>query len=503
MKKEFHTNPEDIESARERAGAYHTELLERLRLRGKSINGSNGNPGGRQYPPVSEAVGKAVFDGHGMSIYKNSAGDRNHMKVVAHYFEEMGIRPPHSKITVEHVAPGYGVTNLYSVILPKIKKDAEQKYEGKEPVMLMTSPTYGLYTVQPEDTNLPIVTVQLHEDKGWKLQPDDVERVIRETEAAGDKKVVAYYNMNPHNPTGAILGDKEVTELAGVFKKHDVFVIDDMIYHGTEYGKTQAKPFAAVPGMFDHSITLLGLSKAFCTPGIRAAAACGRVEDIEYIKERNSALLGSIGTPSQVALSAAYSNEHGNKNERADYFRRNNENYMAKKKLLQVMIEGSDKVPITADEKEEYLRLMQKIMSMPRKDIEVALQKGIPGVRIANDAESGYFSLIDFSGVKDKYCGEVKVENATIMAAAMADLGKTTVLPSGYMLAGKEYPMMARITYAMEPEGIIRMTRGIRQTVAKLTDEPNPSLPFDLNNPHAVNPGGPVNQAYREGFDIK
>lgn len=481
--KKFHINPEEIGSATERSDAFYSELLDRLRKKsGKAINGSNGNPGERQYPPISEAVGRAVFDGRSMSIYRNAAGDKQHMQPVADYFTELGVVSPQGKLTIDNIAPGYGVTNLYSLILPKIKKDSLRKYPDKQPVILMTSPCYGLYTVQPEDCELPIVSVPLREENGWRLQAADVEKVIHDTEASG-RRVAAFYNMNPHNPTGAVLRADEMQKLAHVFKKHNVFVIDDMIYHGTEQGAAQAKPFASIPGMFEQSITLFGLSKAFCTPSIRAAAACGRTEDIDYLKSRNSALLGSIGTPTQVALSAALSNDKSNKGERTDYLRRNNENYIAKKKLLRVLIEGSNAVPISADEKTEYAGLIQKYMGVVKKEAERIIENGITGVRLANDPESGYFALIDFSGLKDKYCGQVPLANSTVIAAALADIGKTMVLPSGYMMAGKEYPMMARISFAMEPEHIVRMVRGIRQTVEKFTDSPNSAVAFSLENP--------------------
>ena len=340
-----------------------------------------------------------------MSIYRNASGEPQYMKPVAKYFEQLGVMPSQGKLTVQNIAPGYGITNLYSVILPKIKSDYEKKYKGKQPVILMTSPCYGLYTIQPEDCDLPIVSVKLHEKNGWKLQANDVKAAIEKAEASGERKVAAFYNMNPHNPTGAILDDREMHALANVFKEKDVFIIDDMIYHGTEFDGKQAKPFASIPGMFDQSITLLGLAKAFCSPSIRAAAACGRQEDIEYLKARNSALLGSIGTPTQVALSAALSNDKNNREERGDYFRRNNANYVARKKLMRVLTEGSDKVSITDEERAEYIQLVKKYFSVVDKEAERIVKQGIPGVRIANDAESGYFSLIDFSGLKGKYCG--------------------------------------------------------------------------------------------------
>jgi aspartate/methionine/tyrosine aminotransferase len=484
MPQEFHTNPEDIASATQRANTFNFQLLERLRERSKkAVNGSHGNPGGKQYLPISTAVGKAVFDGKSMSIYRNSAGEKTHMEKVASYFSQLGVAQEIGEVTVDNIVPGYGVTNLYALILPKIKADYHKKHPTKKPVIMMTSPCYGLYTVQPEDCDLPIVTVPLREKNGWKLQAADLEVAIAKAEATGDKKVAPFYNMNPHNPTGAILDVGEMAKIADVFKKHDVFVIDDMIYHGTEYGEAMAKPFAAIPGMFNRSITLLGLSKAFCTPSIRAAAACGRPEDIDYLKARNSALLGSIGLPSQVALSAALSSDSANKEERSDYWHRNNKNYIFRYKLLHALVEGSDAIPVSEDERKEYVALVQKYHSVKKADAEKIVQEGIPGLRLANNPESGYFALMDFSGLKGKFCGKVRLENSTVIAAALADYGKTMVLPSGYMLAGKEHPMMARISYAMEPESIVRMLRGLRQAVEIFTDRPNPSIGFDLNNP--------------------
>ncbi|MCI9435387.1 MAG: aminotransferase class I/II-fold pyridoxal phosphate-dependent enzyme [Bacilli bacterium] len=87
-------------------------------------------------------------------------------------------------------------------------------------------------------------------------------------------RVVAFLNANPNNPTGKVMGEKEVEllkEIGNVCLERGVFVIDDLVYRDLTYDVSNiAKPIATLPGMFRNTISLFGLSKSYGLASLRA-----------------------------------------------------------------------------------------------------------------------------------------------------------------------------------------------------------------------------------------
>ena len=85
---------------------------------------------------------------------------------------------------------------------------------------------------------------------------------------------MAFLNANPNNPTGKVMGEKNVellTEIGNVCLERGVFVIDDLVYRDTSYDPDNiAKPIATIPGMFRNTISLFGLSKSYGLASLRA-----------------------------------------------------------------------------------------------------------------------------------------------------------------------------------------------------------------------------------------
>ena len=74
---------------------------------------------------------------------------------------------------------------------------------------------------------------------------------------------------NPCNPTGAVTPYEEVLKLSQLAIKHDLIVISDEIYSRLTFGNHTAQPVAALPEMFERTITLNGFSKSYCMTGWR------------------------------------------------------------------------------------------------------------------------------------------------------------------------------------------------------------------------------------------
>jgi len=73
---------------------------------------------------------------------------------------------------------------------------------------------------------------------------------------------------SPANPTGSLLTEEDLKEIAGAIKDKDIFVLSDEIYSRIVY-QGSAKSIAALPGMKDKTIILDGFSKTFCMTGWR------------------------------------------------------------------------------------------------------------------------------------------------------------------------------------------------------------------------------------------
>ena len=79
--------------------------------------------------------------------------------------------------------------------------------------------------------------------------------------AAFEQKPKALILCNPGNPTGKVFSHQELIEIAQLAEEFDVFVITDEVYEHIVYPPFKHVYFAALPGMFDRTISCGSLSK--------------------------------------------------------------------------------------------------------------------------------------------------------------------------------------------------------------------------------------------------
>jgi aspartate/methionine/tyrosine aminotransferase len=73
---------------------------------------------------------------------------------------------------------------------------------------------------------------------------------------------------SPSNPTGSLLTEIDLSEIAAAAVKAGVFVLSDEIYSRIVYGDT-TKSIATFPGMKERTVVLDGFSKTYCMTGWR------------------------------------------------------------------------------------------------------------------------------------------------------------------------------------------------------------------------------------------
>ncbi len=127
------------------------------------------------------------------------------------------------------------------------------------------------WTSYPEQVRLVGGTTRILRTDGpsWRLTPG------RLAEALSPKSRVLILN-NPANPTGVVYTREELTALATVVERADLWVIADEIYEKYVYDGRAFTAFASLgPEIQQRTVTVNGVSKAFAMTGWRLGYAAG------------------------------------------------------------------------------------------------------------------------------------------------------------------------------------------------------------------------------------
>jgi len=141
------------------------------------------------------------------------------------------------------------------------------------------------------------VFVEATQDAEFKLQPEALEAAIT------DKTKWLIFN-SPSNPSGAAYSHDELKALTDVLMRHPhVWVLTDDMYEHLVYDEFEfATPAQVEPGLFERTLTMNGVSKAYCMTGWRIGFAGGPQELIKAMAKLQSQ---STSNPSSVSQWAA------------------------------------------------------------------------------------------------------------------------------------------------------------------------------------------------------
>lgn len=107
---------------------------------------------------------------------------------------------------------------------------------------------------------------------------------------------------NPSNPCGKVFTRDELELIAGLAKKHDVYVITDEVYEHIVYAPHTHTYFAALPGMWERTISCSSLSKTYSVTGWRLGYVIAPAPIIERAKKVHDFLTVGAAAPLQEAI---------------------------------------------------------------------------------------------------------------------------------------------------------------------------------------------------------
>ena len=140
--------------------------------------------------------------------------------------------------------------------------------------VIIFSPFYENYGADTILTGAEPVYVQL-EAPTFTFDPEKLEDAFRQN----PKAIIL---CNPSNPTGRVFTKQELTIIADLAKKYDVYVITDEVYEHIVYEPFEHIYMASLPGMFERTISCSSLSKTYSITGWRL----GYLIAPEYIIDR-------------------------------------------------------------------------------------------------------------------------------------------------------------------------------------------------------------------------
>lgn len=223
-------------------------LHDRLKAEGGKIVDlvrGNVNEHGIVYPPgtLNEIFTRAA---EAARIYRpDSLGQRAAREAIAKYYGSLNIASGHILIT-----PGTSVSYWYC-----FKLLAEQ---GDE--ILCPQPSYPLFDYIARLCGAQLTHYRLVEEHGWAIDLDHLEHQI----TAGTRAIVL---ISPHNPTGMVADEDQLSGLAEIAARHVLPIISDEVFSEFLFGLASFPRAAATraPLVF----TLNGLSKMFALPGMK------------------------------------------------------------------------------------------------------------------------------------------------------------------------------------------------------------------------------------------
>ena len=232
---------------------------------------------------IKAAAIKAIQDGQ--TKYTPAAGTPAVRQAVAYRIkEDFGVEYDPSQIIVSSGAKAC----LFAVFSALLNPGDE---------VVIPAPYWVSYTEQIRMVGGVPVPVFAGEDQHFKITSAQLEAAITD-------KTKAFVLNNPSNPTGMIYSRDELSALAEICVKHDLYIISDEIYYRLCYdGKSFTSLATLGEAVKAHTILINGVSKSYAMTGWRCGyAACGDKALAKVISNSLSHMLGSIGTMNQAAM---------------------------------------------------------------------------------------------------------------------------------------------------------------------------------------------------------
>ena len=248
-------------------------------------------------------------------------------------------------------------------------------------------------------------------ENDFKITPEQLEAAI------SPKTKLVMFN-SPNNPSGTIYTEEEFRALGKVLKKYpEVYILSDEIYEHINYG-TPHFSIASISDLYDRTITVNGVAKAFAMTGWR---------------------IGYIGAPEWIAK--ACNKMQGQITSGA--------NCIAQRATIAAVSAPYSKIQYMVDEFNK------------RRDLILELLSEIPGFKL-NEPQGAFYVFPDVSSYFGKTIYGNNIENANDFALFLLERAHVATV------TGEAFgnPKCIRISYAANEDDIKSAVKRIKKLLS-------------------------------------
>ncbi len=248
-------------------------------------------------------------------------------------------------------------------------------------------------------------------DTDFKITPQQLEAAIT------PKTKMVFFN-SPNNPSGTVYTESEFRALAEVLEKYpDIYILSDEIYEHINYGEPNFS-FAAIENMYDRTITVNGVAKAFAMTGWR---------------------IGYIGAPAWIAK--ACTKMQGQITSGA--------NCIAQRATITALDAPVSKIQYMVEEFHQ------------RRDLVLNLIKDINGMT-ANEPKGAFYVFPDVSYYFGKTIDGIEIKNASDFSLFLLEKANVATVTGDAFGA----PDNIRLSYAASTENLTEAFRRIKEVLS-------------------------------------
>jgi aspartate aminotransferase len=276
--------------------------------------------------------------------------------------------------------------------------------------VLLPAPYWVSYSAVVTLSEAKFVVIPSSIETDFKITPDQLDKAI----TAKTKMVI--FN-SPNNPSGTVYTENEYRELAKVLEKYpEIYIISDEIYEHINYGEPIFS-FASITEMYNRTITINGVAKAFAMTGWR---------------------IGYIGAPSWIAK--ACNKMQGQITSGA--------NCIAQRAAIAALDASVSEIKYMVDEFKN------------RRELIIGLLKDINGFKL-NKPKGAFYVFPDISSYFGKNINGVEIKNSSDFSLFLLEIAHVATV-SGDAFGN---PNCIRISYAASTEQIKKACSQIKESL--------------------------------------
>ena len=329
-------------------------------------------------------------------------------------------------------SPVDGYADLKEAICTKFKRDNGLDYQPSQIVVstgakqsianvcmvlldpgdevLLPAPYWVSYSAIATLAEAKSIIIPSSVETDFKITPEQLEKAIT------PKTKLVMFN-SPNNPSGIIYTEEEYRALGAVLEKYpDIYILSDEIYEHINYG-TPHFSIAAIPELYDRTITVNGVAKAFAMTGWRI----GYIGGPEWIAKACNKIQGQITSGA---------------------------NCIAQRATIAAVSASKDQIQYMVDEFNN------------RRNLILGLLAEIPGLKL-NEPQGAFYVFPDVSSYFGKTIKGKTIENANDFALLLLEEAHVATV------TGEAFgnPECIRISYAASQDEIKTAVQRIKSVL--------------------------------------